>query len=124
MLVYDTSALIEVIEGSPKGENIVQNYGETIVTTTTITAHELFAGAITEKEKMIMKIMLQNFTILPFDLDAAMKSAELEQELRKEKKKVNDADLFIAAICIQNRAKLITCDKGFTKIKALNYKLF
>ena len=124
MHVYDSSAIIELLEGTPKGELIAKELSHTLVRITPITVHEILAGAKDDLHQELLKSLLETFSILRFGFEEADVSAKIERSLSKEKKKINDADLFIAAICFQNDATLVTCDRDFRKIDGLDVMFF
>ena len=123
MLILDTSAVIEVLKGTSKGEEIekyIENKGASI---TAFTIHELFVGI---KENEIFKIQefLASIRIFNFDSVAAAESSGIEKYLISKGKRVEESDVFIAGICLANNSKLITLDKGFLEIKGLDVKVF
>ncbi|MBI4919296.1 type II toxin-antitoxin system VapC family toxin [archaeon] len=120
MRVFDSSALIDLLDQTPRGKKIEKILGYDLVRVTHITVHEILVGAKNNLEKELLKALLKNFVLLDFGFKEAEISAELEIGLNKENKKMNDADLFIASICISNEASLVTCDADFKKIKGLD----
>ncbi len=124
MHVYDSSAIIELLEGTEKGELITKELSHTLIRVTPITIHEVLAGAKDDLQQQLLKSLLESFSVLKFGFEEADVSARIERILGKEKKKINDADLFIAAICIHNDATLVTCDKDFKKIEGLDILFF
>jgi len=124
MNVYDSSALIELLDQTKKGKKIQQKLSNTLINTTAINIHELLVGAENKKEIFLLQGLFRTFNILSFNASAAEFSALIEQNLKKEGKKVKDADLFISAICLQHKATLITCDKDFKKVNGLDLIIF
>lgn len=124
MNVYDSSALIEILDKTFKGEKIYEKLKDNIINITSITIHEILVGAKNSEEFLYLKQIIENCNVLNFDAKSAEVSSIIERQLTKEVKKIRDADLFIAAICIKNKATLVTCDKDFKKIKELNLELF
>ena len=118
MIVLDSSAAIELLRGTSLGEKIREKLETEAAATTTITVHELMANAReTEKEKLLE--FLGAFEILPYAQEAAFKSAEIEQQLKKKGKTIGKLDIFMAAICIVHSLPLLTLDKDFAQVPEL-----
>jgi len=121
MFVLDTSAVIELLYGSRKGKKIMDLIGNDIVVTTSFTVYEVFLG-IKENERKKIEGMFKNIDILNFDDKSAEESANIFNSLKKTGKIINRIDIFIAAICKQYSAILITLDFDFKNVKGLkNY---
>ena len=122
MYLIDTSALIEIIKGTKKGEEIIKTYGDENMVTTSLTVHESLTGS-KESEIKKLKEFFENIIILSYDFKSAEKSAEIEKELASDGRMINKMDILIASICIINNCSLITLDNDFKKIKDLKLVL-
>ncbi len=123
MYVLDSSAFIEVIEGYPHMNRILQEIGEAPLVTTSLCMHEILAGARSEKDKFILEKIFTGATILEHTVPAARLGAQIEQELQQKGTKINKMDVLIAAICKVHNAELITLDNDFGKIKGFKVKI-
>ncbi len=118
MAVLDTSAIIELIRGSPIGNIIRERYGGSITATTAICYNEVFIG-VKEKDRPLIEDLFHELDVLPFDQHAARKSIEIEKSLKEAGRPTEKLDLFIASICIAHNLPLITTDKGFLSVEGL-----
>jgi predicted nucleic acid-binding protein len=123
MYLLDTSAVIELVCGSKKGEQIVNLTKDKSLAITSFTVHELWIGLKTG-EKETLSQFLKEVSILDFDWDAAIKSAEIELELKNKGTLINKTDIFISGICKANDFDFVTCDVDFSKVKGLKLNLF
>ncbi len=118
MYLLDSSAIIEILQGTDKSKEIHKIiYGNT-VKTTSFSLHEIAVG---EDETTIDTILnfFNNIDVLPFDINSAIISFSIEKKLRKEGKLINKIDMLIAGICQQHNLTIITLDKDFDKIKSI-----
>ncbi len=123
MYVLDSSALIEVIENHPKAEVIEQLLKDAPLITTSISMHEVLAGASSEKQCFVLEGLFSTMRVLSHDAEAARIGAAIEQDLSHSGKKIGRADVLIAAICIVHDAALVTLDADFKNIKKLKLAL-
>ena len=118
MYVLDSSAIIEILYNSKKGEKIVQAIKEEDIASTTICKVEVLIGAKGKAENYAKDIFRKMY-VFEFTKDAAERSIEMGKELLKEGKPLEGPDLFIAGICKEQNLPLITCDKSFKNIKGI-----
>jgi len=123
MYVLDSSILIEIIERNKQLLEVEKLLGDQPIVTTSICMHELLAGALNQKERIILEKLFTNMQVLDYNSDAARISSKIAQELTREGKKINIFDTLIAGICQSNNAELITMDQDFGKIKDFKYKI-
>ncbi|MDP3639703.1 MAG: type II toxin-antitoxin system VapC family toxin [Nanoarchaeota archaeon] len=123
MYFLDTSAILELLYGTEKGEQIRSVITEKPLAISSISIHELFVG-LKEKELLPLTNFLREIAVLDFDKKAALKSAELARELKKRGKMINAIDLFIAATGLVHGYRLITCDRHFLNIEQLDAQVF
>ena len=118
MYVLDSSSIIEILRDSEKGKKIIQEVKEEDVTSTTICEVEVLIGTKGKTEEYARKLFSEMY-IFEFTKSAAKKSIDIAKELKREGKSLVGADIFIAGICKEQDATLVTCDKGFKEIKGL-----
>ena len=118
MAILDSSAIIDILSGNGLGMILRDKYKQEATRTTTITMHEVLFGIKPEHKKHVLEYF-QTLDILPFDTASAIKSSELEQEMRSKGKIINKFDTLIAAICIAKGEPLITTDKDFKQVPGL-----
>lgn len=84
-----------------------------------ITEFEIYTGASGEQLDF-WKIMLANFITFPFDSDAALVAVEIQNKLKKLRKVIDKADLFIAATAVNHSLTFDTLNqKHFNNIEDL-----
>ncbi|MBI4918823.1 type II toxin-antitoxin system VapC family toxin [archaeon] len=118
MILLDTSAIIELVLGTEKGKIIQENLEDDVGATSSLTAHELLAGA-SETRTVILKNFLRTLEIIPFNLEDSYKSSELEKKLSKKGKTIGKVDVLIAGTCLARNIKLITTDTDFARVDDL-----
>ena len=118
MVVLDTSAVIDVVDGTPRGSEIREKYKEEEIAVTTITINEALANT-RDKEHAAFLNFFKLSKIVSFDSTAAYESARIEQQLRKKGAMIGKLDLFIASICKAYDYPLVTFDNDFKRIEGL-----
>jgi tRNA(fMet)-specific endonuclease VapC len=125
MVCLDTNFLIALIRRDHIAEKKLEEYvtSQTKITTTPITACELFKGAYrTKKEENITKIrrMLTHLEILDFTIDASERYGKLVNELQIKGLPIGDLDTMIASIALTHGESLLTSNKEhFERIPSL-----
>lgn len=125
MIVIDSDVLIEILDKkSEKGDEAIKQIlqsGEEIATTV-ISLHEVLYG-LHKYGKPVKEILL--LPILNYTKKEAVLSSKIELEAEKKGNQLRRTDAMIAAIAINNAAKLYTFDlKHFNHLKALGLRLF
>jgi len=125
MIVVDTDVLIEIFDKKSKsGEaalGIIEDSGEDMATTA-VNLHEILYG-IQKRGKPAGEIL--QLPVLNYTKNDASLSAELELKAEKRGTPVRKPDAMIAAIAMNNGAKLYTLDmKHFKPLESLGLKLF
>ena len=125
MIVIDTDVLIEIFDKkSKRGEEallMIENSGESVMTTA-INLHEILYG-IRKRGKPAEEIL--RLPVLDYTKDDASLSAELELSAEKRGTPVRKPYAMIAAVVINNGARLYTLDlKHFEILEPLGLKLF
>jgi tRNA(fMet)-specific endonuclease VapC len=125
MIVLDTDVLIEIFDKhSQKGAEALTKIIESRdnIATTAINLHEITYGLL--KYAKSIRELLQ-IPVLKFAKEDAQLSAKMELETEGIWKAIRRTDAMIAAITINNGAKLYTLDlKHFTLLKTHGLRLF
>lgn len=96
---------------------LVQTYDQLAISA--VTEYEIFSGA-TPEQQPFWKTLLAEMLILPFDSAAAHTAVAIRHELKRKRKSIDTADLFIAAIAIANELTFDTLNsKHFIHIDRL-----
>ena len=120
MAVFDTNLLIEYLRGNERVVRLFERYRKNDeIRITIINAYEILKGS-RSVEQPVLQRFLARFPVLYLDDEAASHSARIYQDLRREGKQANDTDVLISGICISNKAKLVTMDKDFTRIRGID----
>jgi predicted nucleic acid-binding protein len=125
MIVVDTDVLIEIFDKkSKRGEEalgIIEDSGERMVTTA-VNLHEILYG-IRKRGKPAEEVL--QLPVLDYMKSDASLSAELELKAEKKGTPVRKPDAMIAAIAMNNGARLYTLNvKHFKPLEALGLELF
>jgi predicted nucleic acid-binding protein len=125
MIVLDTDVLIEVFDKqSEKGDESLGTIFESgdNVSTTAINLHEIMYGL--QKYAKPVREVLQ-LPVLNYTKEDARLSAKIEFEAERAGAPIRRTDAMIAAITINNGARLYTQDlKHFKPLKAHGLRLF
>ncbi len=122
IILIDTSVLIDYFRKTDK-ENaalvalVKQGYSYCI---SSVTEYEIYRGVLLG-QILFWDNLLQKVEVLPFDKVASRIAVGINAELRRKRKQIEIADLFIAATAIANRLQLATLNKKhFDRIEALH----
>jgi len=116
MIVLDTSAIIDLLDGNEQGRKIAEVLGTETAAASAITIHELLCGG--HKTHALMNF-IHSLEVLPFDCDTAIKSAEVQELLMSRGQMIGKLDILIAASSIIHHVPLLTTDNDFSKIPHL-----
>lgn len=120
-ILIDTSLFIDYFRKTDKTKTrLVQLslQGEKFAISS-ITEYEIYCGA-TSAQIQFWQDLLAQITVLPFDSLAALIAVDIEQKLKKIRRSIDKADLFIAATAIANNLPFDTLNrKHFDKIERL-----
>ncbi len=122
MYCLDTSAVIELLYGTQKGQKIKELISTEPITLTSFTIHELLTG-LKKEEVTRIKNIFREASVTPFDTNSAFKSALVEREMITLGNRINKIDILIAGICLAHNLNLITCDRDFERVKGLSFTL-
>ncbi len=117
MVCLDTSFLVDLIRGDQAAiaelKRIEFDENSTL-TTTPISACELFAGAYRSKqeEREVQKVnqILRRIKLLDFSLSSCERYGKLTQDLRTAGGPIGDLDALIASIALTNNEPILTQD--------------
>ncbi len=125
MIVVDSDVLIEILEkGSDIGDVALKKIGESgeDFAITAITMHEVMYGILNYSKD---SSRIETLPVLSYAKEDAKLSAQLELGAERSGKKIRRTDSMIAAVVINNGAKLYTLDKKhFEPLKSSGLKLF
>ncbi|MGN6354940.1 MAG: type II toxin-antitoxin system VapC family toxin [Parafilimonas sp.] len=122
VILVDTSILIDYYRKTDKEKSVWiglvrQGYSFAI---SVITKYEIYSGATTSQLSFWNSI-LQIVAIIPFDEVSVDTAVAINSQLKKKRKQINIADLFIAATAVANNLPLATLNKRhFDRIEALD----
>lgn len=109
MIVVDTDVLIDALRGRPDATRRLDLELQTgALATTSVSAFELRSGARSGKAAEKIETLLAALTILPFDEEAAERSAEVRRTLEAGGEGIGMADYLIAGICMSRSGLLLT----------------
>ncbi len=122
IVLVDTSILIDLFRKTDKSNSVLvslvrQGYNYSI---SSITEYEIYTGA-TLGQVDFWDNFLQKTDVLPFDRAAAKIAVNLNKALKRKRKLIETADLFIAATALANNLPFATLNKKhFDRIDELN----
>ena len=127
MIVFDTSALIDLF----RGKNEILNSVDEDMVSTAVSYHEIYVGIKRQKaraEEKFFRRLFSDIKILDLDIASAKRSSEIMSRLMALGISVNAFDVLIAGIAESNGAEaIVTRDKDFeaiAKVTELNIKLY
>lgn|SRR5690606_18362964 len=121
VILADTSILIDFFRKSDKKNArllllVQQGYSFKV---SSITIYEIYAGATLIQHQFWIDF-LQKIEVIPFDEKVASTAVLINNELKKKRKQIALADLFIAATAIKNMLPIATLNvKHFARIDDL-----
>jgi predicted nucleic acid-binding protein len=75
-----------------------------------VTEYEIYRGSLLGQISF-WDILLKKVEVLPFDKAASRIAVDINSELKRKRKQIEIADLFIAATAVANGLKLATLNK-------------
>lgn len=121
MILVDTSILIELFRKSNKqNATLIQliRLGHSFCISA-VTEYEIYIGT-TLKHIDFWNQFLNRIPVLPFDKNAAKIAVEINKELKRKRKLIDTADLFIAATALSQNLPFATLNrKHFENIDSL-----
>lgn len=122
IILVDTSILIDYYRKKDKEKSVWiilvrQDYSFAI---SAVTKYEIYSGA-TSSQLAFWNNILKAITVLPLDEASIDTAVSINNTLKKKRKQIDLADLFIAATAIANNLPLATLNrKHFDRIDTLN----
>ena len=122
IIMVDTSILIDFYRKTDKTNSVwiklvKEGYQFSI---SVITKYEIFAGA-TQSQLEFWNNVLLAISIIPFDESTVDKAVDINTNLKRKRKQIALADLFIAATAISHNFPFSTLNrKHFDRIDGLN----
>lgn len=119
--MIDTTLLIDYFRKTDKSKSKLVQLSERFdqLAISTVTEFEVYSGA-TVTQLTFWNELLSEILVLPFDSPAAHIAVEIQRDLKKLRKSIEKADLFIAATAVANGLTLDTLNrKHFDNIKQL-----
>ena len=116
MLLLDTSAIIDFLNGTDRGRHVQLIIGTKTCAITTISINEVLIGA-KGKQKPIAEAFLNSLQVLPFDTASAYQSVTVEENLKSNL--IGKLDMMIAAVGLAHNLPILTCDNDFKRIQGL-----
>ena len=122
MILLDSSAIVEIIRGTDKGQDILSKIeGDTFLSPFSI--YEVVLG-LKQKESLLLEKLLTTTRLINFDVGSSLAAVQIMKELTEKGQKINIIDIFIASIAISNNLTLVSLDKDFTKVDNLKTLIF
>ena len=121
IVLADTSILIDYFRKTDKSNSALiklyqKGYDFCI---SAITEYEIYSGA-TEVQIPFWNEILKRTKVLAFDKSVVKTAVEMNNDLKRKRKQINLADLFIAATALANDLSLSTLNKKhFERIESL-----
>ena len=127
MVCLDTSFLVDLIRRNQSALaelKRIESDGNSILTTTPVSACELFEGAYRSKQVEIevekVNEILRRVKILDFPLAACERYGKLARDLRSAGRQIGDLDTLIASIALTSNEPILTQDVDhFGKVPGL-----
>jgi len=119
--MVDTSILIDFYRRTDKNNSlwvklVRQGYDFAV---STITKYEIYSGA-TQSQLEFWDTVFQAVKVIPLDETATDKAVDINSILKRKRKQIDIADLFIAATAISNDLAFVTLNrKHFDRIESL-----
>jgi tRNA(fMet)-specific endonuclease VapC len=112
VVLVDTSILIDYYRKTDKANTIwmglVKQGYEFVISA--ITKYELYSGA-TESQLTFWNNILQIISVIPFDSSCVDTAVTINQQLKRKRKQIDIADLFIAATAVTHGLPIATLNK-------------
>ncbi len=113
IIMVDTSILIDLFRKTDKTNSklislVKQGYTYCI---SAITEYEVYTGA-KSIQNSFWENLLEKIQVLPFDHTVVKVAVDINNELKRKRKQIDLADLFIAATAVSNNFPLATLNRN------------
>ena len=111
-LMIDTTLLIDYFRKTDKTNARLVQLSRQFekLAISSVTEFEVYSGA-TPAQLSFWQELLSEMVVLPFDSKSAHIAVDIQQRLKKKRKSIEKADLFIAATAIANHLTLDTLNR-------------
>jgi tRNA(fMet)-specific endonuclease VapC len=119
ILIADSDVLIDFLRGRDTADRVAFELKRGSLSTTAITAFELWAGARLEQVTSV-ETLLSALPIFPLETNSARRAGEIRRLLETKGTGIGMADSLIAGICLEQDATLLTRNKKhFERVSGL-----
>lgn len=123
MLLLDISAIIEILNGTETGIAIKQEIENQEIATTVVNKYEVMIG-MKPQEKEKSELFFQKINNIPLTVKEINRCINLNRTLAATGNMINESDIFIAGICQELDATVITLDRDFLRVPQLRVRVF
>ena len=126
MTLADTDVLIDFLAGrEPAAERVARELASGNLWTTVITRFEMLSGARSARETKIIGELLDSMKIVPLDVSAADRAANIRRALERKGVGIGMADSLIAGIVLYVGGTLLTRNlRHFQRVEGLDLVRF
>jgi predicted nucleic acid-binding protein len=122
ILMVDTSVLIDhfrkTMRENSRLYSLFNQYDNLVISA--VTQYEVLVGA-NKEQSAFWESLLSEFEVLPFDSGVVQSAIEIKTSLKRKRKSIETADLFIAATAVAHDLPFETLNrKDFVGIESLN----
>ena len=122
--ILDTNTVSHLLKKHPEVKKRIQSKSMSSICISSITEAELHFGLAKRPKAITLHQLVHEFLIrvnvLSWDSDTAKHYGQLRANIQQNGKALAPLDLLIAAHAVQYKATLVTNDKAFLQIEALN----
>ncbi len=112
IVLVDTSILIDLFRKTDKTNSILISLVKRgyIYCISAVTEYEIYSGA-TSLQNSFWEDLLEKIQVMPFDQIVVKAAVNINNDLKRKRKQIDLADLFIAATAVSNNFPLATLNK-------------